>query len=361
MAINSLFFGARSRAFALGVLFLTLFAVGCSQPEDQKPVPTASVWTLNEGQFLRDNSSIIPYNPTTKVAAPSDLFASANGGAALGDIATSIYALGEQLWVPISNSGKLYILDPASGKLVNKIVGLNSPRYVYRVNDTKGYISNLNKPEIAIVNPQTLAVTGAIAVETAAEMFVSTSKGLFVNLWSSGKKIAKIDPATDKVVASIEVGVQPTSMVADQNENLWVVCDGGGWEGNPAGFEKPSLVKLNAEATAVLHKWELPSTGGFSFRVATTDGGASVLVLNGNVYKVAANATALPTTPLITLPAKVTGYSMGVDPENGDIYVGDAVDYQQRGTVYRYDKEGKLIDQYTAGICPSFYYFQPTK
>jgi len=41
-----------------------------------------------------------------------------------------------------------------------------------------------------------------------------------------------------------------------------------------------------------------------------------------------------------------------VDPKNGDVYVADAIDYQQDGIVYRYTKEGKLIDQFYVGIIP---------
>lgn len=359
MAIKSLFLAARSRAFALGVLFLTLLAVGCTDPNHTDPIPvTASVWTFNEGQFLQDDSSITPYNPITKTASPDDLFSSANNNARLGDVPTSAQLYNGKLFVPISGSGKIYLLNPTTGVLVDKITGLASPRYIYIVNETKGYITNLYKSEITIFNPTTLAVTGSIALESAGESFVKTSEGLFVNLWSYGKKIAKIDTNTDKVIASTEVGVQPVSMAADKNNNLWVACDGG-WEGNPVGFEKPSLSKMNSTATSVSHKWELPA-GGFSFRVVAVDGGAAMLVLSGNVYKVSADATTFPTTPFITLPAGVVGYSMGVDPENGDIYVGDAVDYTQRGTVYRFNKEGVQIDKYTAGIVPGFFYFQPT-
>ena len=34
-------------------------------------------------------------------------------------------------------------------------------------------------------------------------------------------------------------------------------------------------------------------------------------------------------------------YGLTVDPKNGDVYVADAIDYQQDGIVYRNTKEGK--------------------
>ena len=45
-------------------------------------------------------------------------------------------------------------------------------------------------------------------------------------------------------------------------------------------------------------------------------------------------------------------YGLTVDPKNGDVYVADAIDYQQDGIVYRYTKEGKLIDKFYVGIIP---------
>lgn len=362
MAIKTIFLAAQSRVFALSLLLLTIFAVGCvDQNRTPAPTPTASVWTFNEGQFMQGNSSIIPYDPINKAASPSDLFSQANGGAVLGDVPSSAHYTGSALWVPISGSGKIYILDPVTGKLTDKITGLDSPRHVVMINSEKGYVSNLNKPELTIFNPTTKAITGSVVLETAGELFVSTSQGLFVNLWSYGKKIAKIDPTTDKVVSLIEVGIQPKKLVADKDENLWVLCDGGGWDGNPIGFEAPSISKLNPQATEVLRKWELPA-GSFSFGLAPVDGGAAVLVLSGKIYKMASNATEFPATPFIQLPEGVTSfYSLDVDPESGDIYTSDAVDFTQRGMVYRYNKEGVLVDQYKAGVAPAFFYFQPKK
>ena len=36
-----------------------------------------------------------------------------------------------------------------------------------------------------------------------------------------------IDNTTDEVIDSIEVGIEPESMVIDKNNMLWVLCNGG--------------------------------------------------------------------------------------------------------------------------------------
>lgn len=45
-------------------------------------------------------------------------------------------------------------------------------------------------------------------------------------------------------------------------------------------------------------------------------------------------------------------YGLTVNPVNGEVYVADAIDYQQQGMIYRYSSEGKLIDEFYVGIIP---------
>ena len=45
-------------------------------------------------------------------------------------------------------------------------------------------------------------------------------------------------------------------------------------------------------------------------------------------------------------------YGLTVDPANGDVYVADAVDYQQQGVVYRYTAKGEPVDEFHVGVAP---------
>lgn len=63
------------------------------------------------------------------------------------------------------------------------------------------------------------------------------------------------------------------------------------------------------------------------------------------------NSDALPAAPLIEERSTIY-YGLTVNPDNGEIYVADAIDYQQRGIIYRYTPAGSLIDQFYAGINP---------
>ena len=43
---------------------------------------------------------------------------------------------------------------------------------------------------------------------------------------------------------------------------------------------------------------------------------------------------------------------LGLDPSNGDVYVADAIDYQQQGQILRYSQDGELLDSFYVGIIP---------
>ena len=51
----------------------------------------------------------------------------------------------------------------------------------------------------------------------------------FVSNWAGGKEVMVIDALTDKLIDSIEVGIEPESMVVDRNWNAMGLCDGG-WD-----------------------------------------------------------------------------------------------------------------------------------
>ena len=45
-------------------------------------------------------------------------------------------------------------------------------------------------------------------------------------------------------------------------------------------------------------------------------------------------------------------YGLTVDPSSGEVYVADAIDYQQQGKIYRYSASGEEIDEFYVGIIP---------
>ncbi len=70
------------------------------------------------------------------------------------------------------------------------------------------------------------------------------------------------------------------------------------------------------------------------------------------------NSENLPVEAFIPQGEKLF-YGLGTDPATSDIYVSDAVDYLQKGIIYRFRYDGTPIDTFKTGIIPSYFCFKP--
>ena len=232
-----------------------------SLPDDMGygELPEASgdgLFIINEGNFMYGNATLSYYDPTAHTVQ-NEVFARANG-MKLGDVAQSMTIHGDLGWIVVNNSHVIFAIDLKTFREVGRITGLTSPRYMHFVSDTKAYVTQIWDSRICIVDPQRYEVTGYIDCpgmtpeNASTEQMVQIGDYVYVNCWSYQNRLLKIDTRTDQIVAQLEVGIQPTSLVADRNGKLWTVTDGG-YEGSPYGYEAPALYRIDPETFSVPH------------------------------------------------------------------------------------------------------------
>jgi len=317
------------------------------------------LFICNEGNFMYGNGSLSFYDTDTRKVT-NDVFQARNG-APLGDVVQSMNILDDRGFVVVNNSGKIYVINTGTAEFAGSITGLTSPRYIHFLSNEKAYITDLYETNITIVNPTTLEITGSIDVanpsseflQHTTEQMVQSGKYVFVSCWSYDNTVLVIDSETDLVVEEIEVPIQPRSMVLDKNDKLWVLTDGG-FEGSPFGYEAPALVKIDAASFEQERIWRFDK-GDYPASLTINGTADTLYYLNLHVWKMPVDATKLPESPFIksTYTDTYGGfYSLAVDPETSEVYVGDAIDYRQDGVVYRYSASGQLEDSFTVGITP---------
>lgn len=172
---------------------------------------------------------------------------------------------------------------------------------------------------------------------------------MYVNCWSYQKRILKIDTTTDQVVDQLEVGIQPTSLVMDKNYKLWTITDGG-YEGSPYGYEEPSLYRIDAETFKIEKQFKF-QLGDAPSEVQLNGAGDELYWINKDIWRMSVDAERVPVRPFLKY-RDTKYYGLTVSPKNGDVYVADAIDYQQQGMIYRYTKDGELVDEFYVGIIP---------
>lgn len=311
------------------------------------------LFILNEGNFQYGNATLSYYDPSTNSVA-NEVFYRANG-MRLGDVAQSMTMYGGRGWIVVNNSHVIFAINPDTFRETGRIEGFTSPRYIHFVSDTKAYVSQIWDNRMVIINPSRYEVTGYITVPGMAmesgstEQMVQWGKYVFCNCWSYQNRIIKIDTETDRVVDELAVGIQPTSIVLDRHDKLWTITDGG-YEGSPYGYEPPALVRIDAATFRVEKK--------FPFRLGQAPGELQLngsrdrlYWINDDIWEMDVEADALPEEPFLKR-RDTKYYGLTVNPYNDEVYVADAIDYQQQGLIYRFAVDGTLLDTFYVGVIP---------
>lgn len=321
------------------------------------------VFILNEGNFMHGNASLSFFD-RYEHRNYNQIFYARNK-APLGDVAQSMILKDGLAWIVINNSGKIYVADANTMEFRATVTGLTSPRYIHFVTGDKAYVSDLYSHSIHIIDPNTFQKKGEISLsengrEHTSEQMVAYDDIVFTNSWSNDNQVLIIDSSTDQLLDSIRVPAQPQSIVLDKNNKLWVLCDGG-YEGHPLFWEKPALVRIDADTREVeklffFDKNDNPSS------LEINGNRDSLYFLNIDVYRMAVESAVLPDQAFIESPYNSSNggfYALGIDPQNSNVYVADAIDYQQSGLIFRYQSDGQLLEEFKTGVNPSYFCFKP--
>lgn len=312
------------------------------------------VFILNEGNFMYGNSSLSFYDPINRTIK-NDLFYNVNG-LPLGDVGQSMIMRGSKGYIVVNNSGKIYIIDSNTGKYTGKITGLTSPRYIYFVSNEKAYITDLYAGQIKIFNPETNIITDSVITtgHPSTEQMAQVGSLVFVTCWSYDNTVLVINTETDSIIKEIRTGKQPGGIVKDKLNKIWVLSDGG-W-GKPGNNLTPYLQKIDPATFNIELTLELPA-GVTPPRLAINGTGDTLTFQSKGIWKMPVNSDKLPETPLIPSNNRLF-YALGIDPASSEIYFSDAIDYSQRGIVYRYSAQAARIDSFKTGIIPGYFCFK---
>ncbi|MBD5298279.1 MAG: YncE family protein [Bacteroides sp.] len=343
--------------YIFSVVLFHVALTGCMEWNYGQPEEFVSsghgLFITNEGNFQYGNASLSYYDPSTNTVE-NEVFFRANG-MKLGDVAQSMSIYDNKGWIVVNNSHVIFAIDLNTFKEVGRIENLTSPRYIHFLSDEKAYVTQLWDNRIFIVNPKKYEITGYIRVPDmtmesgSTEQMVQYGKYVYCNCWSYQNRIIKIDTETDEVVDELTVGIQPTSLVMDRYNKMWTVTDGG-YEGSPYGYEAPSLYCIDA-ATFTIEKQFRFKKGDWPSEVQLNGTRDTLYWINNDIWRMAVTDERVPVRPFLAY-RDTKYYGLTVNPLNGEVYVADAIDYQQQGMIYRYRADGELIDEFYVGVIP---------
>lgn len=344
---------------------MSLFIVSCNGTTDPIPEPPVhpefgkGLFIANEGSFTYANASLSFYD-TEVDTVMNDLFYRANEKP-LGDVAQSLSLSDGSLFVVVNNSNVIYKVDAATQKYESQLTDFYSPRYMMFVAPDKAYVSDLEGTDMWIVNPVDMSHTGTITMGKTTEKMVRVDNEVFVTNWSNmyqpeteNNTVQVIDVRKDSLVAEIQVGKEPNSIVVDKNNKIWVLSSGG--YSNP---EAPELCCIDPVTRQVVNRFTF--SGGYPdcypSNLTINGTGERLYFIDSDIYSMSITDTQLPENHFIVKPEGSTYYNIAIDPKDGDIYVTDAKNYVVDGELLRYSPDGTLCSQKTVGIIPGYMLF----
>lgn len=336
----------------LPFLLLILWVAACQpdQPTPPTPIlPAERVFILNEGNFQRGNATLDVYDPEAQTVE-SGVFSRINNEP-VGDVLQSMTRTEDAMYLVVNNSQHVKVLDPTTLTQTARIDSLTSPRHLLPVSERKAYVSDLYANAISIVDLESNTVTGTIPLPGWTEEMILADGSVFVtNLRKP--TLYRINPNTDQIVDSLTLPAPAGKIFQHRDGNLWVACPF-----DPITQRTGELVEIDPEENLLLRQFGVPSESGPSDIALHPTKDILYFLTGDGLFAYILAESELPNVPLIPADGALF-YGMGVDPNNGDIYLADAIDYVQQGVILRYNDLGELIDEFRTGIIPGAFGFE---
>jgi hypothetical protein len=335
------------------LLSICTVVVSCTKVKDnlnESFLTGSGVFILNEGNFRWGNGSLSFYSYDS-LKIYNNLFFNINGRP-LGDVPNSMEIYGEKSYIVVNNSGKIEVVSSNSLESISTINGLISPRNIKIVNENRAYVTSIYSDSVAIIDLFDNVISGYINLRRSSEAIVVSGNKAFISNWLDGNEVMVVNTENNVVVDSMQVGVEPESMVIDRNNILWVLCNGGWARENYAELLGLNTISHQVEKDFVFtDKLESPTC------LRIDGNGETLFYLESGVRRMSIDAETLPTDTFIPETERYF-YKIAIDPVNGDIFITDAVDYQQQGFVLNYNSDGIFISEQKADIIPGFMNFK---
>jgi hypothetical protein len=244
-------------------------------------------------------------------------------------------------------SGKIYKLDTNGTVLNSASVGTNP--YSLAISNGKIYITNGATSKVSVLNLSDFSAVTEISVGVYPQEIVACKNKIFVANTSlyggaSDSTVSVIDPLQDKVVATLTVRKDPSSLAVSNDGYLLIGCPGD------AAYSR--IYKVDPVTYAISNSYTIPDYG-FGKEIAVDKSGNDIyFIANSNdvVKYTMTTGSAKVIVPSVFPANSYYGYTF--DPVSHTHYVLDAKSYTVNGALAIYDSTGQVKQTFTTGIAP---------
>ena len=329
-----------------------------------EPVVTLGAYVLNTGNW-DGNDAGIQYLDFQTGELSEYLYAAANGEG-LGDLGQDLCVYGSKIYVTVSNSSKVAIMDRNCRLLKSISVTASdgtpiNPRYMTAYEGKvyftayDGTVSRIDTTSMSVDGKLNLIDAGAQTGYDHPEAITAANGKLYVNIsgYGSGKWLSVVDVASFTKLKDIEIVLNPyTQCITAEDGYVYFVSNG-----NYAG--KPSLTpEQYVYGTMQRLDPETDQVEQVCHATYIANAGDKMYILYSEYYlpEVArAYVRDLKTgaeSEFIDMADLQSANGLAVDPASGDVYVFDAP-YGAASDVHVYGADGTLKRTFEAGMSTS--------
>lgn len=335
------------------IILTAILLVSCNDMYDVPREPmwndsteTTSLLVLNEGLFNMNNSTLAKVNLQTG-EIDYDYFTTVNGRG-IGDTGNDMKQYGAKIYIPVNISSQLEILDANSCKSIKQIPLFNEngvarqPRYVTFYQDKAyltcfdGWVARIDTASLEIDgwtrcgnNPDNLVVCNN-------KLYVSNSGGLDNPFYDNS--VSVVDLVNFKEIRRIAVGLNPGSIIADSEGDVYVITRGDYDEEDYMLHKIDSEIDTVVETFTDLHPLQMVIHNDLAYMYSYNykSGEQWIKVFDCLTDQVVNDNFITDGTEL------ETPFGMTINPENGDLYIMEAYNYVLWGDVLCFNRNGEL-------------------
>lgn len=334
-------------------LMATLVMTSCTKEgDDEDPSSfTNGIFVVNEGPFQTGTGTIDFIDLETNTIR-LDVFATANDGQVLGNIAQSMHISGDTTYIVVNNANKVVLVNSRDFTYIGEIDNLPQARYIH-VEGSTAYVTCWGdgfSGKIAIIDLETLTEKSAIEAAGPEQMLKLGS-----NLWvvisggfGTSNKLGRIDLESNAYVEEFTLSDRPTALARGLGNNqFYILCSGYNdfagtvTQGRLWQYEAGQVRALTTAANGASQLISNFSTTFFG-EVAWLEGGELV------IYRALSDDKTRMDLDM-TSPRALAYF-----PFASRIAISDAVDFNSAGKLHLYDQDMEEVDVFDVGIIPAF-------
>lgn len=328
------------------------------------PVVALGAYVLNTGNWGGNDASI-QYLDFQTGKLSEDLYVAANGEG-LGDLGQDLCVYGSKIYVTVSGSSKVVIMDRKCKVLKSIPVATEDgtpvePRYMAACEGKvyftayDGTVSRIDTTSMAIDGKLNLIDAGAQTGYDHPEAITSANGKLYVNIsgYSKGKWLAVVDAASFTKLKDIEVMLNPYTQCITAEDGYVYFVSNGNYAGSPSltpdQYIYGTMQRLDPETDQVEQVCRA---------TYIANAGEKMYILYSEYYMpdvARAYVRDLKTgdeQEFMDMADLQSANGLAVDPASGDVYVFD-VPYGAASDVHVYGADGTYKRTFEAGMSTS--------